>query len=63
MSRFETIKQKNPSIFLRDVGVSLEIFLSLVKKIDDFIKKQKEKNPMIRRGLKPNTKPLSKQTI
>lgn len=53
MSKFENVKQKNPSLFLRDVGISLEIFLSLVKKIDDFIKKQKEKKPMTRRGLKP----------
>jgi len=54
MSKFENVKQKKPQDFLRDVGISLEIFLSLVEKIDDFIKEQKEKNPMTNRGLKPN---------
>ena len=52
MSKFEKVKQKKPKEFLRDVGIPLQVFISIVQKIEAYIKEQKEKEPMSKRGLK-----------
>lgn len=52
MSKFETVQNQNPNSFLREFGVSLDIFIMLLKKIDNHIKKQHEEYPLKKRGRK-----------
>jgi hypothetical protein len=52
MSKFETIKNQKPDFFLREVGVSLDKFILLLKKITDHIKEQYKKYPLKKRGRK-----------
>jgi len=53
MDKFERIRQKSPEDFLRDIGIPLNIFLDIAKKISNYINDQKEKRPVTKRGLKP----------
>ena len=53
MDKFESIRHKNPEDFLRDIGIPLDIFLNLSQRIGNYIRDQKEKRPMTKRGLKP----------
>lgn len=53
MDKFTSVSQKSPEDFLRDVGIPLDIFLDIAKKISNYIRDQKEKRPMTKRGLKP----------
>ncbi|MHA1875715.1 MAG: helix-turn-helix domain-containing protein [Promethearchaeota archaeon] len=52
MSKFETIKNQKPASFLRGVGISLDTFILLLKKITDHIKQENEKYPLKKRGRK-----------
>lgn len=52
MSKFDTIKNQPPNSFLREVGVSLDTFIILLKKIDKYIEQQHEKYPLKKRGRK-----------
>lgn len=52
MSKFETIKNQKPDFFLREVGVSLDRFILLLKKITNHMKQQHEKYPLKKRGRK-----------
>jgi len=49
---FEAIKGYSDEKFKRTVGISLENFLYVVELICSFIEKEKEANPMKKRGLK-----------
>ena len=52
MSKFETIKNQKPDSFLREVGVSLDKFILVLKKVTDNIKQHHEKYPLKKRGRK-----------
>ena len=52
MSKFETVRNQKPDSFLREVGVSLDSFILLLKKISNHEKKQHEKYPLKKRGRK-----------
>ena len=53
MDKFESVRLKSSEDFLRDVGITLDNFLDIAQKISNYIKVQKEKRPMTKRGLKP----------
>ena len=52
MAVFETIKDYSEEKFKRTVGISLSHFLFIVQLVSSFIAKEKEANPMKKRGLK-----------
>jgi hypothetical protein len=52
MSPFERAKRQPADKFLRDVGVHLAIFLSILEKVSLYIEAERERRPMKRRGLK-----------
>lgn len=54
MSCFNLVKQQLPEDFLRDVGISLDNFIHLVKKIKDFQTLEKKKNSLRYRGQSPS---------
>ena len=53
MDKFTNVSQDSPEDFLRDIGIPLDTFLDISKKISNYISDQKEKRPITKRGLKP----------
>lgn len=52
MSKFETIKNQKPDSFLREVGVRLDTFMLILKKIAKHIEEEHKKNSLKKRGRK-----------
>ncbi|MCD4818807.1 MAG: transposase family protein [Candidatus Cloacimonetes bacterium] len=52
MDKLESVRQKSPEDFLRDIGFPLDIFWDIAQKVSNYIKDQKEKRPITKRGLK-----------
>jgi len=52
MSKFDTIKNQKPALFLREVGVHLETFILLIEKITKYIEQEHKNNPLKKRGKK-----------
>ena len=52
MSKFETIKNQKQDSFLREVGVRLDTFMLILKKIVKHIEEEHEKNSLKKRGRK-----------
>ncbi len=50
MTVFEDVSKLSAAEFQRTVGVSLDIFLMICTAVSDVIKKEKEENPMRKRG-------------
>ncbi len=53
MLTFDDVRCQQPKEFLRNFGISLESFLFLVDKINEFFIEEKKTNPMKQRGPKP----------
>lgn len=54
MSQFDLAKQQLPEDFLRDAGISLDNFMHLIGKIQDFKTQEKEENSFRYRGQSPS---------
>ena len=52
MSVFESVSKLSAEEFQRSVGVSFDIFHRICTTVSDVIKKEKEENPMKKRGIK-----------
>ena len=52
MTRFNDIKDKPSKKFVRNVGISLDMFLHILEKVEKYIEIEKQKNPLKRRGRK-----------
>ncbi len=51
MSKYDVLKQ-NPKKFLRKVGISVELFDSLLEKVQNKIQEKQAENPISKRGIK-----------
>lgn len=63
MLRFETIRNQSPEMFLRDVGLPLDKFLSLLDKVKNYIKIEKLDNSLKRRGIKSKNLNISDKLL
>ena len=52
MSRFEKVRRQKPEEFLREVGIRLETFMLLLRKIREYLQEAQEKYPVKKRGRK-----------
>lgn len=51
MNKYDVLKQ-NPKKFLRKVGISVELFDSLLEKVQNKIQQKQTENPVSKRGVK-----------
>lgn len=63
MLRFETLKEQSSEMFLRDVGLPLDKFLSLLDKVENYIKSEKVSNSLKRRGIRSNNFNISDKLL
>lgn len=54
MLRFAMVRLQSEEIFLRDLGLSLNKFLDVLDKVENYINNQKRNNSLKRRGVKSN---------